>query len=134
MQTRFKFTNTNLKAIAANDINSRSTELELSDSELSGLKLLVGKSGNKRFLFRYSHQSKKRSITIGKFPDLDSRDVCFHTARHSVASALVSSGKSLYDVKTQLGHASIVSSERYAKLTEERQRATGQAVSDLISG
>jgi hypothetical protein len=28
MQTRFKFTNTNLKAIAANDINSRSTELE----------------------------------------------------------------------------------------------------------
>ena len=71
MQTRFKFTNSNLKAIAANDINSRSTELELSDSELSGLKLLVGKSGNKRFLFRYSHQSKKRSITIGKFPDLD---------------------------------------------------------------
>jgi integrase len=392
MQTRFKFTNTNLKAVAANDMSSRSTELELSDSELSGLKLLVGKSGNKRFLFRYSHQSKKRSITIGKFPDIDtatarkivrkykgmladdtdpkaenenhkaiptlsqffwgsylpyikrhkrswrhdvqrfrdyiekrfgdrlytdikaldvqqlqmdmsdgngfvqayapatcnrtlaslktmgqqaiawgiieineankikllkednqrtrffsvpemrkvitqalkypnpyagsfialllytgvrkmelltvkwrdldkatkrlhifmsktdkrrelylsnemmsiicsltkrrnnpyifssritgkhiseprwaygvilknagidSKDVCFHTARHSVASALVSAGKSLYDVKTQLGHASIVSSERYAKLTEERQRTTGQVVSDLISG
>ena len=55
MQTRFKFTNTNLKAIAANDINSRSTELELSDSELSG---------NKRFLLLILQRHVKSSESI----------------------------------------------------------------------
>ncbi|MCK5355980.1 MAG: tyrosine-type recombinase/integrase, partial [Methyloprofundus sp.] len=30
-----------------------------------GLKLLVGKNGNKKFLYRYSYKGKKRSIAIG---------------------------------------------------------------------
>jgi site-specific recombinase XerD len=58
----------------------------------------------------------------------------FHTTRHSVASLLVSSGQySLYDVKAQLAHASIQSTERYAKLTPERMRQTGQGVTDLLT-
>lgn len=72
MQKKFKFTNTKLKAIKAHDKDSPSTELELSDdSDVSGLKLLVGKSGNKRFLLRYTFKSKKRSIAIGRFGDID---------------------------------------------------------------
>jgi len=72
MQKKFKFTNAKLKAIAAHDKNSASTELELTDdSDVSGLKLLVGKSGSKRFLLRYTFQSRKRSISIGKFGDID---------------------------------------------------------------
>ncbi|MGL4602058.1 MAG: tyrosine-type recombinase/integrase, partial [Plesiomonas sp.] len=64
---------------------------------------------------------------------IDKHDVCFHTARHSVASLLISSGQySLYDVKAQLAHASIQSTERYAKLTPERMRQTGQGVTDLL--
>lgn len=63
----------------------------------------------------------------------DRENICFHTARHSVASLMVSSGKfSLYDVKHQLAHSSIQSSERYAKLTEERQRETGQGISQML--
>jgi hypothetical protein len=50
MKTSFKFTNASLKAIPANDSNSRSTDKEYSDSEISSLKLLVGKSGKKRYL------------------------------------------------------------------------------------
>lgn len=72
MQKKFKFTNAKLKAIKPHDKDSPSTELELSDdSDVSGLKLLVGKSGNKRFLLRYTFQSRKRSIAIGKFGDID---------------------------------------------------------------
>ncbi|EPV4652423.1 tyrosine-type recombinase/integrase, partial [Escherichia coli] len=64
---------------------------------------------------------------------IDKSEVCFHTTRHSVASLLVSSGQySLYDVKAQLAHASIQSTERYAKLTPERMRQTGQGVTDLL--
>ncbi|CAM7668266.1 site-specific integrase [Lelliottia nimipressuralis] len=64
---------------------------------------------------------------------IDKSEVCFHTTRHSVASLLVSNGQySLYDVKAQLAHASIQSTERYAKLTPERMRQTGQGVTDLL--
>jgi len=72
MQKKFKFTNAKLKSIKPHDKDSPSTELELSDdSDVSGLKLLVGKSGNKRFLLRYTFKSKKCSIAIGKFGDID---------------------------------------------------------------
>ena len=78
MQKKFKFTNAKLKAIKPHNKDSPSTELELelklelsNDSDLSGLKLLVGKSGSKRFLLRYTFQSRKCSIAIGKFDDID---------------------------------------------------------------
>ena len=72
MQKKFKFTNAKLKSIKPHDKDSPSTELELSDdSDVSGLKLLVGKSGSKRFLLRYTFKSKKCSIAIGKFGDID---------------------------------------------------------------
>jgi len=73
-QTRFKFTQASLKALPPNDSNARSTDKEYSDKEISNLKLLVGKSGQKRYLLRYSINSKKRSITIGKFPEIDVSD------------------------------------------------------------
>ena len=72
MKNHFKFTNVNLKAIKSHDKNSPSSELELShEGDVSGLKLLVGKSGSKRFLLRYSFQSSRKSILIGKFGDID---------------------------------------------------------------
>jgi integrase len=68
---KFKFTNTNLKSLPANPSNSSSTELEVSDTEIIGLKCLSGKTGNKRFLLRYKFNGRKCSITIGRFPDID---------------------------------------------------------------
>ncbi len=63
----------------------------------------------------------------------DKENICFHTARHSVASLMISSGKfNLYDVKAQLAHSSIQSSERYAKLTKARQKETGQSISEML--
>lgn len=72
MLKKFRFTNANLKALQPHDSNSPSTELELTDqSDVTGLKLLIGKTGSKRFLLRYTFQSRKRSIAIGKFGDID---------------------------------------------------------------
>ncbi len=45
MLKRFRFTNTVIAALPANPASSRSTESEYSDTEISGLKLLSGKSG-----------------------------------------------------------------------------------------
>ena len=64
---RFKFTQSKLAALPANPADSKSTEAEYSDTVVIGLKLLVGKNGNKKFLYRYSFKGKKRSIAIGAF-------------------------------------------------------------------
>ena len=49
MQKSFRFTNSSIKALPANT-DTRSTELEVSDTEVIGLKCLSGRTGNKRFL------------------------------------------------------------------------------------
>lgn len=70
MQKSFRFTNTAIKALPANT-NPRSTELEFSDTEVIGLKCLSGRMGSKRFLLRYTYLGTKKSIGIGRFPDVD---------------------------------------------------------------
>jgi integrase len=50
-------------------------------------------------------------------------DVRIHDLRHSFASALVNRGMTLLDVKEALGHANIVTTQRYAHLSQERLRA-----------
>lgn len=88
-ETRYKFTNAKLKALPANHIDSRSTDQEYTDAEISNLKLLVGKTGNKRYLVRYQIKSKKRSITLDKFPDINVNDVRNIARKHLT---LVASG------------------------------------------
>ena len=70
MQKSFRFTNSSIKALPANT-DTRSTELEVSDTEVIGLKCLSGRTGNKRFLLRYTFHGTKKSISIGRFPEID---------------------------------------------------------------
>jgi integrase len=67
MITKFKFTQKTIDALPSHSKDSRSTDQEYSDSLVSGLKLLVGKNGNKKFLFRYTLRSRKCSSALGSF-------------------------------------------------------------------
>ena len=46
-------------------------------------------------------------------------EVRIHDLRHSFASFLVNSGRSLYEVQKLLGHAHIKTTQRYAHLSDE---------------
>lgn len=77
------FTNSVVRSLPVPPADSRSTDLEWSDgggdNSVIGLKVFVGKTGNRRFLLRYSSKnflrshdkpSRKASISLGRFPDL----------------------------------------------------------------
>ena len=70
MITKFKFTQKSIEALPPHAKDSRSTDQEYSDSQVSGLKLLVGKNGNKKFLFRYTLRSRKCSTALGSYGSL----------------------------------------------------------------
>ena len=65
MQKRFKFTDKAIKALPNNPRDSKSTELEVTCLITPNLKCIVGKTGNKRFLFRYTYKGRKFSMSLG---------------------------------------------------------------------
>jgi integrase len=70
MIKQFKFTDKAVKALPSNPSDSNVTELEVSDTLVLGLKLLISCTGNKRFRFRYNYQGRKQSISLGRFGDI----------------------------------------------------------------
>jgi len=46
-------------------------------------------------------------------------DVRLHDLRHSCASFMVNSGRSIYEVATVLGHSQLKTTQRYAHLSQE---------------
>ena len=74
MGNKFKFTDKSIKALKTPPRDSPSTEFEATDSQTIGLKCLVGKTGNKRFLFRYTFNQRKQSIGLGRFGDINVSD------------------------------------------------------------
>ena len=90
MITKFKFTQRSIEALPFHAKESKSTDQEYSDSLVSGLKLLVGKNGNKKFLFRYTLRSRKCSTALGSFGAL-TVDEARTLANH--CKALVSQGR-----------------------------------------
>lgn len=70
------FTNSVVRSLPVPPTGSRSTDLEWSDggsdNSVIGLKVLVGKTGNRRYLLRYvsPFSRRKSSISLGRFPDL----------------------------------------------------------------
>lgn len=59
-------------------------------------------------------------------------DVRMHDLRHSFASNLVNSGRSILEVSTLLGHSSVIMSQRYAHLADETLFSAVNAVADAM--
>ncbi|MCZ4271980.1 site-specific integrase [Maritalea porphyrae] len=59
-------------------------------------------------------------------------DVRMHDLRHSFASFLVNSGRSLYEVQRLLGHAHIKTTERYAHLSDETLSSAVNVVGSIL--
>ena len=57
------------------------------------------------------------------------KDVRMHDLRHSMASNMVNSGRSIYEVSKILGHSQIKTSQRYAHLAHETLLAAADAAS-----
>lgn len=58
--------------------------------------------------------------------------VHFHDLRHSCASILIGLGVDLYTVSKILGHGSVSTTQRYAHLQVEQQRAALEKLGDLV--
>ena len=72
LPSRFRFTQKAIEALPPNPSDAKSTEAEYSDTQISGLKCLVGKGeGSKKFMLRYLWHGRKRAIAIGRFPEVD---------------------------------------------------------------
>lgn len=57
-------------------------------------------------------------------------DVRMHDLRHSMASNMVNSGRSIYEVSKVLGHAQLKTTQRYSHLSQETLLAAVDAASD----
>jgi site-specific recombinase XerD len=57
-----------------------------------------------------------------------------HDLRHSFASLLINSGRTLYEVQRLLGHTQIKTTQRYAHLSEETLLAAANAATAAVGG
>ena len=73
-QTRFQFTQKSIDNLPANVSSAKSTEAEYTDIQVPGLKLLVGKTGTKKFLLRYTFLGQKKAIALGGYGALNVAD------------------------------------------------------------
>jgi site-specific recombinase XerD len=59
-------------------------------------------------------------------------DVRIHDLRHSFASLLVNSGRTLYEVQHLLGHTQIKTTQRYAHLSQETLLEAANAATKAV--
>ena len=60
------------------------------------------------------------------------QDVRLHDLRHSFASILINSGRSLYEVQHLLGHTQVKTTERYAHLQQDTLMRAANVVPNLL--
>lgn len=59
-------------------------------------------------------------------------DAIMHDLRHSFASILINSGRSLYEVQHLLGHTQVKTTERYAHLQQDTLMKAANVVAALV--
>ena len=62
------------------------------------------------------------------------QDICIHSLRHSHASFLVNSGRTLYEVQQILGHTQVKTTQRYAHLSHDTLLDATNSVNTALGG
>ena len=62
------------------------------------------------------------------------QDVRIHDLRHSFASLLVNSGRTLYEVQQLLGHTQVKTTQRYAHLSQDTLLSAANAAAKALDG
>lgn len=94
-----------------------------SERPLSNDALFIGRSGTRLTIYSIENIFKKH-VRLAEIK----RHITPHALRHTMAAMLVSSGADIRDVQEILGHASILSTQVYAKLPIQKRR--GPAVAE----
>ena len=81
-------------------------------------------TGNPYVSIYYAWDSARRKAGLG--------EVRMHDLRHSFASLLINSGRSLYEVQKLLGHTQIKTTQRYAHLAPETLLAASNAATIAV--
>jgi integrase len=85
---QFRFTMKLIEGLPPHDRDSVSGMGEFSDSEVVGLKLMVGKTGRKYFWCRFRFRGKKRMLKLGEWPSVNVADArrMVNEIKHVLAS------------------------------------------------
>lgn len=70
MSKKFKFTEAKIRSLPSHSPESASREAEYSDTEVTGFRINVSKSGRKFFSLRFTHNGKKKALRLGEYPQL----------------------------------------------------------------
>ena len=127
-----------LKIAASNSKSKRVRTVPLNDASLDIILKQFSDTKGYEHLF-INHQTGKPYITIMKvwtrlrekagLPHLR-----IHDLRHSFASFLVNSGRTLYEVQQILGHSQSIVTERYAHLSTKTLQDASNSASVIIQG
>lgn len=62
------------------------------------------------------------------------KHITFHSSRHTYATLLLTYGANIYTVSALLGHASVNTTQIYAKIVDENKRRTVNLIPDIVVG
>lgn len=113
----------------------RPRTVPISDGVIELLKS-VPRAGNSDYVFPNPDTGRPYVATHNAWHALRVRaglsDVRLHDLRHSFASILVNSGRSLYEVQHLLGHTQIKTTERYAHLQQATLMSAANVVTNVV--
>ena len=127
-----------LKIAASNSKSKRVRTVPLNDASIDIILQQFDDTKGYDYLF-INHQAGKPYTTIMKvWTRLRTKaglpHLRLHDLRHSFASFLVNSGRTLYEVQQILGHSQSIVTERYAHLSTKTLQEASNSASVIIKG
>lgn len=127
-----------LRIAASNSKSKRIRAVPLNDASLDIILKQVEDTKGYDYLF-INHQTGKPYTTIMKVwtrlrNKAELPHLRIHDLRHSFASFLVNSGRTLYEVQQILGHSQSIVTERYAHLSTKTLQEASNSASMIIKG